>query len=113
MRFHRLFPAEDLTEGRPVAVEVEGRPLFLVRSGDSIHALDDLCPHSGSRLHPGRVRAGVVACPLHGGRFDLATGRCLTPQLGGVGDVVVHAVRIVESQVEVALAERPITPPLT
>lgn len=37
------------------------------------------CPHLGGDLSRfGRVEDGVLTCTLHGWRFELATGRCLT-----------------------------------
>ena len=49
----------------------------------------------------------------NGARFELATGRCRTPQIGPVGELVTHEVRVVDGQVEVALSQRPVTEPLT
>ena len=37
------------------------------------------CPHLRADLAKfGGVEDGVLTCALHGWRFDLATGRCLT-----------------------------------
>ncbi|MGH9078151.1 MAG: Rieske 2Fe-2S domain-containing protein [Acidimicrobiales bacterium] len=39
------------------------------------------CPHLGGDLARfGEVAGGVLTCTLHGWRFDLATGRCLTAE---------------------------------
>ena len=108
--FHPVIDASILAEGRSVALEVEGRPIVLWRSAGEVFALDNLCPHFGSRLDGGRIKDGVLACPLHGARFDLATGRCRSLALG-LGDVVVHAVRIAGGVIEVALSSRPMTQP--
>jgi 3-phenylpropionate/trans-cinnamate dioxygenase ferredoxin subunit len=109
-RFRPVIEASALAEGRSLAVEIDGRPIVLWRSGGEVFALDNLCPHFGSRLDGGRMANGVLACPLHGARFDLATGRCLSAALGLEG-VVVHAARIAGGAVEVALSSRPMTRP--
>lgn len=44
--------------------------------GETLHALENSCPHLFGSLVDGLVRAGEVSCPLHGAMFDLATGRC-------------------------------------
>ncbi len=39
------------------------------------------CPHLGADLSKfGHVEDGVLTCSLHGNRYDLATGRCLTAE---------------------------------
>jgi nitrite reductase/ring-hydroxylating ferredoxin subunit len=101
-----------LIESRPLAVEIEGRAILLVASGEHIYALDNLCPHSGARLDQGRIIKGVVSCPLHGAKFDLATGHCRTPQIAVSGPIVTHTVRISDGQIEVALADEPVTEPM-
>lgn len=99
-------------EGQGLAVEVEGRPIALFLWEGEVFALDNLCPHSGARLAVGRIARGVLSCPLHGARFELASGQCRTPQMG-LGCVVTHEVRVSDGYVEVALAAAPMTEPLT
>lgn len=72
----RLGRAADvpMLEGRSVAVG--GRRLAVFRTADGFHAIDHACPHAGGPLADGIVAGGCVACPLHGLRFELATGRC-------------------------------------
>lgn len=40
-----------------------------------------ICPHRGYDLSHEPVIDGVVTCPLHGLRFDAATGRALAPDI--------------------------------
>ncbi len=47
----------------------------LFRLEDEIYALDDICSHEYSRLSEGDVFRGQVACPKHGSRFDIKTGK--------------------------------------
>jgi 3-phenylpropionate/trans-cinnamate dioxygenase ferredoxin subunit len=105
-------PLADLVEGQGRAAEVEGRPIALFLWEGEVFALDNLCPHSGARLAVGRIARGVLSCPLHGARFELASGQCRTPQMG-LGCVITHEVRVSDGYVEVALAAAPMTEPLT
>jgi 3-phenylpropionate/trans-cinnamate dioxygenase ferredoxin subunit len=105
-------PVAQLVEGQGGAAEVAGRPIVLFLWEGEVFALDNLCLHSGARLALGRVTKGVLSCPLHGARFELASGRCRTPQMG-LGNVVTHAVRLMDGYVEVALTAAPMTEPLT
>ena len=110
--FHPVIPEAELAEGQPAAAEIEGRAIMICRWGEQVYALDNLCTHSGSRLASGRVVKGVISCPLHGARFELATGECRNLHMG-LRPVVTHRTRVVNGWVEVALSPRPVTPPLT
>lgn len=65
----------DLPDGATAGVTVDGRQVMLHRSGDDVHAIDDLCSHAGALLSRGPVVDCVVTCPLHESRFDLRDGR--------------------------------------
>ncbi len=49
--------------------------LALFRVGDRFYALNDRCSHGRASLSEGTVDAdGILTCPWHDGRFDLASG---------------------------------------
>ena len=112
MRFHPVMADRDLAEGQTVTMRVEGRPIAISRSGGRLFAFDDLCPHSGARLGLGRMAKGVVSCPLHGARFDLATGACLSLPMR-LPAVVTHKVGVAHGVIEVELSSTPMTEPQT
>jgi nitrite reductase/ring-hydroxylating ferredoxin subunit len=64
----------DLRDNRLV-VEVDGVSVLVVRAGRSVAAVENECPHLGSRLSDGQVCGRVIRCAAHGYRWDLATGR--------------------------------------
>lgn len=82
----------DLTPERPVAVTLNGTRVALVRHGDRVHALGDVCAHQGGPLSEGRLAGGRLACPWHGWMYDVRTGRCLMPARGA--PVPSYAVRV-------------------
>lgn len=59
-------------------VEHRGRELAVFRIGDpeSVYITDNSCPHASGNLSGGEVLGGVVSCPWHHWKFDLATGQC-------------------------------------
>lgn len=63
----------DLAEGL-TRVDVAGQPVLLVREGEVVVALGDVCSHAGGPLHEGSLEQGVVTCPWHGSRFRVADG---------------------------------------
>jgi nitrite reductase (NADH) small subunit len=87
-----------LLEGRSVAVD--GRRVAIFRLPDGLAAIDAACPHAGGPLGDGIVAERCVTCPLHGRRFDLASGRAVN----GPEAVAVHDVRERDGEVWVRLA---------
>ncbi len=57
-------------------VEVEGRPVALVRVAGELYALEATCPHRGGPLVEGDVEGHLLHCPLHAWPFDVRTGLC-------------------------------------
>lgn len=73
-RWVRAVADDELPDGVPTGVEVEGRHVLLHRSGDQLYAVENVCSHAGGVLSRGEVAGCVVECPLHGARFDLRDG---------------------------------------
>jgi len=48
--------------------------VLLAHTPSGLVAVDDRCPHMAAPLSIGRLDGSVVACPLHRGQFDLASG---------------------------------------
>lgn len=109
--FEPIALSDQIPEGTAIAVQVDGRSVALFRASGILFALDNVCPHAGAALAHGPVKDGAVRCPLHGSMFDLRTGRCRNPAIGGSRPVIVHAIREVRGQVEVALTDAPVTRP--
>lgn len=42
------------------------------------YRLEKFCPHAGGNLTHARIDDGVLICPLHGWRFRVSDGKCLT-----------------------------------
>lgn len=101
-RFHRAFPLAELERKTAIGVILNRWPVVICRSGDAIHAIIDKCPHAYAQLSKGRVRSGEIMCPLHGARFELATGRCVG---GAYAPLKTYAHRVVEGWVEVAVPD--------
>jgi len=90
-------------EGVHVAV-VDGWRVFVAKSEGEFYAVNDRCTHAGSILSTGRIRRGQVMCPMHGARFDLATGRCAG---GAYQPIRTFPLRIVDGRIEVEIPSEP------
>jgi RimJ/RimL family protein N-acetyltransferase/nitrite reductase/ring-hydroxylating ferredoxin subunit len=75
----------DLTVGSMRRVTRADLDLLVAWTADGIVVTDDRCPHMSAPLSIGELDGCVVACPLHEGRFDLATGETVQmPTTGGL-----------------------------
>lgn len=72
--YQRVATLQDVPEGGCLAVDLDGRPVVLVRHGDTVHALENCCPHAGAPLSEGIVEGGLISCAWHGWTFELSTG---------------------------------------
>ena len=61
-----------------VLVEVEDRLIVLTHVEGKYYAIDDVCTHDGGPLSDGVLSGHAIACPRHGAKFDIRTGKALT-----------------------------------
>jgi nitrite reductase/ring-hydroxylating ferredoxin subunit len=80
-----LLDASELPPGAMRRVTRGDLDVLLAHTADGIVAVADRCPHMSAPLSIGGLDGCVVACPLHSGRFDLATGDPVQmPTTGGL-----------------------------
>ena len=103
MRYVKVARLADVPEDRALRVDLEGRPVALVRVGERIHAVDDTCTHEKASLSDGWVEDTEIECPHHGACFDVVTGEAVT--LPATEPLRTHDVRIVGEDVLVMAVE--------
>lgn len=96
----RVAKRSDLPDGATLAVEVDGIPVCLYGVDGAVHATQDTCPHAEASLAAGWLEGSVIECPLHQARFDVATGKRLSPP--ATEDLRVFATAIVGEDILVA-----------
>lgn len=102
--WHPLIASSDFPEAGKYAAMIAGWQVLVARIDGGFAAVNDRCTHQGSRLSTGKVRRNAVMCPLHGVRFDLASGQCLG---GTYADVRVFALRETDGMIEIAIPDQP------
>ena len=70
--------------------DYEALPILIVRSGRTVKAYINVCPHQGRPLclPSGRTLVSegrFVVCPFHGASFDIETGACAGGPAGKTG----------------------------
>lgn len=82
------------------AMTLAGEKILLSRHGSIVSCFQNSCAHLGMTLDDGPVEDGIITCPWHGFKYDLASGECLTAP---TVQLQPHAVRVVGARVEVRL----------
>lgn len=103
MTFNPVCSLDDLPDQTPRQAVVDGVTISVVRVGDEVFAINDVCSHGQVSLSEGEVDDCAVECWLHGSRFDLRTGAALS--LPATEPVAVYPVKIEDGKVLVSVEE--------
>ncbi len=98
-------PLDEFVDGTARKVHLDGVAVAVVRIGDDVYAIGDVCSHGNYSLSEGEVWSDDVEleCPKHGSTFSLKTGEAMT--LPATQPVPVFEARVVDGQIVVS-AER-------
>ena len=84
MGWVKVARVSDVPVGSMVQVTVDEEDIALYHLEEGFYATSDVCTHAGESLTQGTLSGHIVACPKHGGKFDVCTGAatafpCVTP----------------------------------
>ena len=71
--------AGDVSESTPLAGEIDGFAIIVIRCAEELFAVEDRCTHDGEPLAGAQIESCEIICPRHGARFCARTGAALTP----------------------------------
>ncbi|HNP69656.1 MAG TPA: non-heme iron oxygenase ferredoxin subunit [Kouleothrix sp.] len=80
MPFVKITTLGELPETGVAAFEYAGRRIAVYRAGATVYATTDICSHEHAYLSEGWLDPDdcTIECPLHGARFDIASGAVLS-----------------------------------
>ena len=91
----------ELAAGDVLGVAVGGLDIAIYDIDGRLYATDNVCTHAYARLSDGWLDRAEIECPLHAGRFDVATGKAVAPPC--TEDLKTYPVRIVGDEIQVKL----------
>lgn len=96
---------DEIEPGTARRFEVDGVAVAVVRIGDDVYAIGDVCSHGNVSLSDGEVWCDELEleCPKHSSTFSLVTGEPLT--LPATQPVPVFHAAVVDGQVVVGRVE--------
>jgi 3-phenylpropionate/trans-cinnamate dioxygenase ferredoxin subunit len=114
---HHVGAVADFEDGRFKVLDIDGRPVGVVKTAQGFFAVRNRCPHQGADICAGTVGGTmvssapyeyeysedtlVVACPWHRWEFELATGE----SFGRITNkkLVTYAVEVEDGEVYVMM----------
>lgn len=102
--WHPFCAMSEFPETGKAAAKVAGWYVLVAKTEDGLFAVNDRCTHQAALLSEGRVRRGAIMCPLHGARFEMASGRCVG---SAYKDLRTFPLRVEDGVIEVSLPDEP------
>lgn len=101
--FIRVAKTSELSDPGKLLAEVDDRIVVVMKVGGEYFCLDDVCTHDGGPLSEGKLDDHTIACPRHGAKFDICTGKAIT--MPATVDTAAHEVKIEGDDILVRLCE--------
>jgi len=95
----------DMADGGVSKFVIGDRAIAVVRIGDAVYAIGDICSHAHVSLSDGEVMSATkeLECPKHGSAFNLETG--VPNTLPATQPVPVYAANVVDGRVVITVEE--------
>lgn len=84
--------ADELKENALKLVEINDKPVLLIKKEGQLYALSNRCKHMGCPLSAGNLEDHALRCSCHGWRYDIKNGEYL-----GSRDI---ALKVYENKIE-------------
>jgi nitrite reductase/ring-hydroxylating ferredoxin subunit len=88
--------------GSVVAVKAGDLDLAVYNIDGQFYATHNVCTHAHALLSDGWLEGDIIECPLHGGRFEVKTGKGAAPPI--TCDVRTFPVRLDGDAIQVNIA---------
>lgn len=69
----------EISAGSVKMVKLGEREILIVNVAGSFYAIGNKCTHAGTDLSRGTLQGNVVECPKHHARYDVTTGKVVSP----------------------------------
>ncbi|GJH14275.1 Rieske (2Fe-2S) domain-containing protein [Caballeronia temeraria] len=90
---------DQIAEDAPIEFKGRGVEVGVFKVGESLYAIENVCPHAYALLTQGFVDGDTVECPLHEAVFHIPTGKCLKEP--GGRDLKMYAVRLAGEEIQI------------
>jgi 3-phenylpropionate/trans-cinnamate dioxygenase ferredoxin subunit len=99
--FIKLTTVSEIPDPGKKVFELDEAIVVLFHVDGQFYCLDDVCTHDGGPLSDGELCGKAIACPRHGAKFDVCSGKALT--MPATEATAVHEVKVDGDDVYVRL----------
>lgn len=71
--------ASELAVGKTLKLPLGDFGVLIANVEGEFYAVDALCTHYGGDLSQGKLEGKILTCPVHGAKFDVTTGKVVSP----------------------------------
>jgi 3-phenylpropionate/trans-cinnamate dioxygenase ferredoxin subunit len=83
LAYTKAAKASDIPAGSMKMIVVAGKEILVANVNGKHYAIPNRCTHNNGDLSKGTLEGNIVACPKHGQKFDIMTGKSIQgPKLG-------------------------------
>ena len=101
--FVKIANVNEIPDPGKKVFELDDSMVVLFHVDGRFFCIDDVCTHDGGPLSDGDLCGHSIACPRHGAKFDVCTGKALT--MPATEDTAVHEVKVDGDDVYVRINE--------
>ena len=65
----------EITPGKMIKINADGREILIANIGGNYFACDDSCTHAGASLSQGVLEGEIITCGWHGAKFNCVNGK--------------------------------------
>jgi nitrite reductase/ring-hydroxylating ferredoxin subunit len=69
----------EIPAGKMKKVTLQGKEILVANVNGNYYAIEAKCTHMSGDLSQGSLQGNVVTCPKHGAKFDITTGKVMSP----------------------------------
>ena len=77
LSFTKVAETSEIPVGKMKMVKIEDKEVLIGNVNGSFYAIANPCTHKSGGLSEGSLEGNIVTCPIHGSRFDVATGKSI------------------------------------
>ncbi len=75
----------EIAVGKMKKVTLDGNAVLIANVNGKYYAVGSECTHFGGDLSEGVLEGNIVTCPNHKARFDVTTGKVVSPPVEALG----------------------------
>ena len=75
----RVANTSEIVVGTMKKVTIEDNEILIANVDGTYYAIGNLCTHYGGNLSQGVLDGKIVTCPNHNSKFDVTTGKVVSP----------------------------------